>query len=386
MGGGVAVRMLAVVVLASCAAPSQAVSPVRPVSPPLPVVMAPPPAEPASPERPRCVYPQEPRTELPALTWPEEGACRSVSPALTRSVMAEVRKNWRRVDRRERLAVRGGCDRLGERITTLVVAKEVSSSFPVWLMSLEWRGEAYQMLLIEHTPRERPENYPPWMRMPERRERGDPSQVVAPRTFAYSARLHAAAVAPLLARVRAAVHLEVAVSPDQGNALGLSHGFMEHHFFMHVADDQGRGLAGSYQPAATSLYGQPWTARLAVAERAVGEFIDSPAIRSGLTPASLYDPGVRALFSRVFWRSLGGGMNFGFCEQIVDMTARLGGPQHVPGLLDVLGSSVGDRERDLVLRAISAIANYDGRYDAKNRSRPPEQIVEATRADCRWSP
>lgn len=219
---------------------------------------------------------------------------------------------------------------------------------PVTLMSLEWQGDDYRLVLIEYTPRP-PSNeiYPPYLRLhrSDRGPEGPPQIGVDPRLFVSGARLSAAAVAPLLARVRAAVHLEIAVFPDQGNYLGLSHGAMTHHFHMRLADEQSRGMEGSYEAWATAGYGQGWTARMAIAERAVAKFLASPAIRSQLAPIGLDDPAVRTLFSYVFWQTMGRAA-LDLRLQILSMAAQLGEPQHVPGLVDILRSTaLRDEER-----------------------------------------
>ena len=167
--------------------------------------------------------------------------------------------------------------------------------------------------------------------------------------------------------------------------LGLSHGAMTHHFHMRLADEQSRGMEGSYEAWATAGYGQGWTARMAIAERAVAKFLASPAIRSQLAPIGLDDPAVRTLFSYVFWRTLGRAA-LDLRLQILSMAAQLGEPQHVPGLVDILRSTaLRDEERDQILAVIAGITGFD-RRPVGGHKRTPDQVVAETRAACGRSP
>ncbi len=256
-----------------------------------------------------------------------------------------------------------------------------SHGHPLTLTSLQRRADGHHDLVrIEYTE-------PGLARVDQ-----DLQHIRASETLViYRARLPDATVAPLLASLRAAVHVEVQERPPPPQS-GSSTGSMAHHFAVRIADDQGRGIQRSYQSAA--LRGRPsWTLPLAISDLAIEEFLTAPAIRKALVKVGADDAAARDLFSRVFWdleaRASTHVWDEGFRRRLLELAPQLGSAQHIPALLAWMGPSaflVLDEDRERVIAAIAAITGHNRRHDAHGRPRPLEVVAAETFAACSRSP
>lgn len=330
-----------------------------------------------------CIYKSEPPSRAPPLITPTDGAChRPSSPKLARSLAAQIRNEWRRHSRTGKLEIQDGCDRLGQDLVSLIVESKRSYGDPLTLTSLQRGADGHHDLVrIEYTE-------PGLARIDQALGHTRASETLV----IYRAQLPDATVAPLFARLRAAVHIEVQEQPPPPQS-GSSTGSMAHHFAVRIADDQGRGIQRSYQSWA--LPGLPsWTLPLAISDHTIEQFLTAPAIRKHLIKVGADDPGARDLFSRVFWdlearASMSHSADESFRRRVLGLAPQLGSAQHIPALLAWLGPSaflVLDEDRERVIAAIAAITGHNRRHDARGRPRPLEQVAAEAFAACSRSP
>ncbi len=315
-----------------------------------------------------CMYRVEPPMPAPPLEAPDGDPCIRPPRAVSRALAAEIRERSKRSASGQKLEIRDGCDRMGPVLDLVVVESRQDYGSPLTLTSLERDDDGdHELVRLE------------FRRAAHERDAKDPWLVVG-KLVMIRARVPGPMVAPLLARLRAAVHVEIDATLKSPALYGT--GSMAHHFMMSLVDVRGRGVEHGY--AAWASEGpQAW--RLASAERAVDEFLAQPAIRASLRSVTTDDPEVRALFSRRFWRRMGPEFTLdtlGRAEYLA-MAASLGSAQHMPALLAALEPGGRDAERVEALRAIAAITGHDRRYDAAGKPRPVKQVAAETLAACR---
>ncbi len=352
----------------------------QPAAPPIEHHATQPAARPDPPPGPAvttCTYQYEPPSRAPPLITPTDGACHRSTPALSRSLAAQIREQWRRHARTGKLEIQDGCDRLGPDLVSLIVESKRSYGDPLTLTSLQRGADGHHDLVrIEYTE-------PSVAHIDQ-----DLGPIRASETLViYRAQLPDAMVAPLLARLRAAVHIEVREQPPPPQS-GSGTGSMAHHFAVRIADDQGHGIQRSYQSWALPSLPR-WTLPLAISDLAIEEFLTDPAIRKLLIKVGADDAAARDLFSRVFWdleaRASTHIWDEGFRRRLLKLAPQLAGAQHIPALLAWLRPSaflVLDEERERVIAAIAAITGHNRRHDAHGRPRPLEQVAAETFAAC----
>lgn len=353
-------------------APTPTIVPV--VSPAETTPPQPPPPEPLPP----CIYKAEPPALPPVLKQPKTGTCRRAPPAITRAMNAEIHKQWLREWPTGRLEIRPGCDRLAPALASVVIEQNHGHGGSVSLLRLSRRPDGdHDLVLIE---------YNHYYRM-------DTMTAAGARPIdIHHAKIAAATVAPLLARLRAAAHVEIQEHepPPDSNAAMMGHGSSnDYQVALQLADDRGHGVKRAFVGYSGSGPEQADGVPLAIAAETVDLFLADPTLRATFTAVGTDDPAARDLFARVFWAVQArqeGDAAWYVRERLIAMAASLGSAQHIPALLALLREPPGrpgeDRMLVSAIDALTAITAYDRRRDPDGTLRPPEQVAAELLAAC----
>lgn len=378
--------LAALAALAACVhAPSEQPREVviAPSPAPAPVLATEPPPEPASPPPP-CPFQVEPPSLPPAVVPATRGACRHAPAAITKQLTAEIKHDWLREWPTGRLEIRPGCDRLAPELASMVLEQSSGHGGSLTLMSLTRRSDGdHDLVLLEYN------HYFTTLK----RDRTDPWQADSAGQLAVShARIPRATAAPLLARLRAAAHVEIQehepppTSPSSSVGYGSSN---DYHVALRLTDGKGHGVQRAFIGYAGSGPEQADGVPLAIVARAVDVFLADEKLRATFTPAGADDLAARDLFARVFWAVQArqeGDAAWYLRERLLGMAALLGDVQHLPALLTEMRTPAGkpgvERSRVLAINAFTAITGYDRRHDPKGAPRPPQVVADELVTAC----
>lgn len=348
------------------------------------IAAAEPVATPAAVVAASCDYAAEAPARFEELRAPE-GPCRAVPARVARELRGKIRERWMRGWPKGRLEIRDGCDRLGDRPSSIVVETSSGHGGSLTLARLDRRTDGgHDLVLLEYNHYTRvagKDDKDPWQ-----------ADSAGPLTI-HRARLDDAVVAPLIDRLRAAAHVEIeehAPPPRKDGVFlaGASFSSNDYHVALRLADERGHGVQRMFAGYASSGAEQKDGVPLAIAAGALYTLLDDPAVRAQFTEVGADDPPARDLFARVFWAARARGDDYGYWyvrERLLGMAALLGSAQHLPALVDQLrvgGEHSLERSRVLAVNAIAALAGYDVRHDPDGRPRPPASVVADTLAAC----
>jgi hypothetical protein len=127
---------------------------------------------------------------------------------------------------------------------------------------------------------------------------------------------------------------------------------------------------------------------LAAAE--VWTVLGDDALVAGLTEVGPEDPAIRGLLAGTFWAAQARNAEYGqwwVRERLFGLTATLGGPEHVPALLEAMRphaeeNASDERSRVAAINVIAEIVGFDVRYDANGKPRPVKTVVAEVLAAC----
>lgn len=368
--------------------PTQPPAPPATVEPASPAVVAAPPAatpEPAAPAS-ECRYPAEPPTLLPALVPTDPATtCRKPAASAKASLHAQIRKQWSRTWPKSRLEIRDGCDRLDEQLDTITFASSAGHGGSLTLGSLDRQPDGdYALVLLDY-------NHYARARRPDEKDpyREDSSGTL----HIYRTTIKAKKIAPLLASLRAAAHVEIEEHeppPIPGSfsaaGFGSSH---DYHLALRLADHAGHGVERRFAGYASGGPEQKDGVPMAIAQTALDKLVEDVTKLPDAGGVDTSDRTARAVFARLFWQSHARGPDYDYWyvrERMLGMAALLGSAQHMPALLEQLApgkkeSSVA-RSEVLALNAIAAITSLDLRHDHDGAPREVATVAAETLAAC----
>ena len=378
--------------LLACTPAQPPAPPVTPDPPPAAIAPTPTPTPTPTPAPATCSYTAEPPTKLPALLPTDPAtACRKPAPAARRALHAQIRKQFhRRWPKDGRLEIRDGCDRLDEQLDSVVFAISGGHGGSLTLGSFDRQADGdYALLLLAYNHYRR-----------DRRD-GEKDPYIEDSSGAlhiYRATLTAKKMAPLLADLRAATHVEIEEHeppprPQTGfysSGVGTSH---DYHVALRLADRGGHGAARHFAGYEGSGTQQNDGVPLAFAQAALRKLIEDVTEDPSAGAIDTSDLASRALFARMFWDAHARGEDYGYWyvrERMLGLAALLGSAQLMPALLAQLAPATKEGKKDaslarsevLALNAIAAITGHDLRHDPAGAPRDVATVAAETLAAC----
>lgn len=345
--------------------------------------------EPATPAGPTCAWERvEPHRFAALVPPPESAECRPAPSRKRRSELNRiVRKHWKWAWPNHELAVEHGCDRLGAELSTVVLDTSSGHGGSLELVRLDRRDDGdWDVTWVDYNAyfgRPKPVEGDPW-------SEGGPGPSTLRRGMLPGER-----VDPVLQRARELLAMqlrELEPPPKPGimygaTGYGSSRSF---HVGLRLIDASGHGVERSFAgyEGGDEQQGLQLTLDLASAE--LWKVLGDDALVEGLGEVGPDDPAVRELFAGAFWAAKDRGPDYGFWyvrERLFGLATTLGGPEHVPALLEAVRPEAGsgpseERTRASAINGIAALVGFDERYDAAGKPRSVQAVAAEVLAAC----
>jgi hypothetical protein len=341
---------------------------------------------------PTCTWDHvEPQRFAAFVSPPESAECR---PRPSRKRRAElgriVREQWMwSWPDHAKLSLEHGCDRLGE-LSTVVFDASSGHGGSLEVVRLDRRADGdWDVLWID---------YNGYMGGPPRVE-GDPWQEEAPGASRLRRGvLSGERVDPMLRRVREALALEVRElepPPEPDSFFGQSYGFStrDFHVGLRLVDARGRGTEHYFGGYESGDEQQGRRIALDLAAEEVWTVLGDDALVAGLDELAPRNPAVRELFAGAFWAARARTPEYGLWyvrERLFGLAWSLGGPEHVPALLNAVRPKAAGEEEDAseersrvsAINVLAELTGFDTRYDAAGKPRKLETVAAEVLAAC----
>lgn len=345
----------------------------------------------ATPAGPACTWETvEPHRFAAIVPPPESAECRSAPSRKRQAELGRLlRKQWKwSWPEHRKLAVEHGCDRLAAELSTVVIEGSSGHGGSLDLLRLDHRDDGdWDATWIDYN------QY--WGRAAQ--IEGDPWHNEGPGVAKLRRGvLPGKRIDPMLQRIRELLAVEAHELEPPPPPPGIMYGATGYgssrsfHVGMRLVDGSGHGLERFFvgYEGGGDEQGHELTLDLAGAE--VWKLLVDDATVAALPEVGTDDAAIRELLTNVFWATKERDPALALWyvrERVLGLATLLGGPEHVPELLEAVrwksgGRASEERSRAAAINGIAAITGFDVRYHADGQPRPVKVVAAEVLAAC----